>query len=114
MRKHTTHISTVNLIVLPSALPDISKWNINSVTNMSGMFSHCSNLSALPDISKWNINNVTNMSGMFSHCSNLSVLPNISKWNINNVTNMSGMIDGCDNLKNITYKFREYNKTIII
>ena len=34
------------------SLPDISKWNINSVTDMSGMFSYCSSLKSLPDISK--------------------------------------------------------------
>ena len=28
-------------------------------------------LSYLPDISKWNMNNVTNMSGMFLECSNI-------------------------------------------
>ena len=32
------------------------------------MFSECSSLTSLPDISKWNTNNVTNMSGMFIGC----------------------------------------------
>ena len=35
---------------------------------MSYMFSKCSSLTSLPDISKWNTNNVTNMSGMFNNC----------------------------------------------
>ena len=38
-------------------LPDISKWNINKVTNMSGIFSNCFELKELPDISKW-FNNI--------------------------------------------------------
>ena len=38
---------------------------------MSCMFYGCSSLLNLPDISKWNTNNVTNMSGMFVGCSSL-------------------------------------------
>ena len=52
-----------------SSLPDISKWNTNNVTNMSGIFKGCSSLSSLPDISKWNTNNITDMRFMFSGCS---------------------------------------------
>ena len=33
------------------SLPDISKWNIYKVTDMSYMFYECSSLSSLPDIS---------------------------------------------------------------
>ena len=65
------------------------------------MFNHCSSLSSLPDISKWNINNVTNMSHMFRECSSLSSLPDISKWKINNVTNIDGMFDGCSSLPSV-------------
>ena len=71
------------------SLPDISKWNTNNVTNMSGLFVKCSSLKSLPDISKWNTNNVINMSGLFCECSSLKSLPDISKWNTNNITNMS-------------------------
>ena len=46
---------------------------------MSNMFSGCKSLSSLPDISKWNINNVKNMSFMFEGCKSLSSLPDISK-----------------------------------
>jgi len=76
---------------------------------MSFMFYECSSLSSFPDISKWNTNNVTNMSGMFDECSSLSSLPDISKWNINNVTNMSGMLSGFLNIiisRKINSKFK--------
>ena len=79
-------------------LPDISKWNTNNVTDMSGMFYNCSSLLSLPDISKWNTNNVTDMSWMFYNCSSLLTLPDISKWNTNNVTDMSGMFYNCSSL----------------
>ena len=35
---------------------------------MSYMFEDCISLKSLPDISNWNTNNVTNMSGMFCNC----------------------------------------------
>ena len=38
---------------------------------MSNMFSDCKSLESLPDISKWNIINVKDMSFMFSHCEKL-------------------------------------------
>jgi len=41
------------------SLPDISRWNINNVTNMSCLFLKCSLLQSLPDISKSNINNIS-------------------------------------------------------
>jgi len=53
---------------------------------MNNMFKCSKSLTPLPDISKWNINNVTNMTDIFSYCKSLTSLPYISKWNINNVT----------------------------
>ena len=63
---------------------------------MSGMFSNCTSLSSLPDISKWNINNVIDMSYMFSRCSSLSFF-DISKWNINKEELLYSLFDGCPN-----------------
>ena len=77
---------------------DISKWNINNVSNMSWMFSRCSSLSSLPDISNWNTINVTDMWNMFYGCSSLSSLPDISTWNTINVTDMNGMFYRCSSL----------------
>ena len=58
------------------------------------MFYNCELLTSWPDISKWNINHVTNMIRMFEDCkslSSLSSLPDISKWNTNNVTYINYM-----------------------
>ena len=55
---------------------------------MNSMFYGCSSLISLPDISKWNTNNVTNMSGLFEGCSSLNSLPDISIWDFKKVTNM--------------------------
>ncbi len=35
---------------------------------MFSMFGHCKSLDSLPDISKWNISSVTNMYCMFANC----------------------------------------------
>ena len=46
---------------------------------MSGMFYNCESLISIPDISKWNITKVNNMSDMFDGCSKLSQIPKFSK-----------------------------------
>ena len=53
------------------------------------MFSSCSSLSSLPDISKWNIDKVTDMDNMFYACLSLTSLPNLSKWNTKNAKDMN-------------------------
>ena len=64
-------------------LPDISKWDIHNVSDISYLFAECSSLKSLPDISNWNTSNINIMNGVFYECSNLKLLPDISKWNIN-------------------------------
>ena len=55
--------------------------------------SECSSLTHL-DLSNFNTNNVTNMSGMFLGCSSLTNI-NLSNFNNSKVTNMNGMFYGC-------------------
>ena len=43
------------------------------------MLRECSSLSSLPDISKWNINSVTNYKDIFKKYSKISKLSNIFK-----------------------------------
>ena len=97
---------------------DISKWNVNNVTNMKYMFFECINFTGKGlekwDVSKvedmfnmfyacekftgksienWNVSNVTNMYYMFGDCYNFNC--DLSKWNVSNVKNMSRMFYGC-------------------
>ena len=72
-------------------LPNISKWNISNVNNMSFMFYNCITLTELPDISKWNTCKVNNMNSIFEGCSSLKELPDISKWNTSNVNSMNSI-----------------------
>ena len=74
-------------------------FDTSAVTNMSYMFSSCSNLTTL-DLSNFNTSSVTNMSSMFDGCSNLTTL-DVSNFNTSAVTNMSSMFYGCSKLTSI-------------
>ena len=41
----------------------------NNINDIIELFYKCESLTSLPDISKWNINKVINMSYMFAYCS---------------------------------------------
>ena len=84
-----------------TSLPDISKWDVSNVKNMSFLFSGCSFLENIPDISKWNTINIENISGLFYECSSLISIPDISKWNTKNLNNMSHLFNGCSSLKSL-------------
>ena len=90
-------------------LPDISEWNTSSVTNMKYMFDSCEALSGLPDISKWDTTNVTDMSFMFNYCISLPYLPDISKWKTTNLSDKSNMFHDCKESLNIPSKFINNN-----
>lgn len=63
--------------------------NFSNVTNMSGMFKGCTNLSIVNNINNWNVSNVTDMNNMFSGA--LAFNKNISNWDVSNVTNMTSL-----------------------
>ena len=85
-------------------IPDISKWDISNVKNMSGLFYKCSSLEELPDISKWNTSNILYMVGLFGRCSSLKLLPDISNWNVSKANSFYGMFYGCSNLQSLPDK----------
>ena len=78
---------------------NLSNFNTQKVTNMSGMFRDCSSLIDI-NLSNFNTQKVTNMSGMFRNCLSLTNL-NLSNFNTQNVTNMWGMFRNCSSLKRI-------------
>ena len=63
-------------------LPNISKWDVSKVTNITGMFHDCEKLYKIPDISIWNTINLKEYNNIFDGCSLLSSFPDLSKWNI--------------------------------
>jgi len=64
-----------------SSLPDISKWNLIKVIDMSSLFYGCKSLVSIPDISNWKLDNIDDISFIFYGCHSLASLPDISQWN---------------------------------
>ena len=76
---------------------NLSNMDTKNVTNMSSMFSGCSNLTSL-NVSGFDTGNVTDMSHMFWECSSLPEL-DLRNFDTHRVTNMISMFNGCSNLK---------------
>jgi len=62
---------------LLSSIPDISKWNITNLYNMSNLLSECSSLVSIPDIFKFKGKDIIYISDIFRNCYSLISLPNI-------------------------------------
>lgn len=84
---------------------DISNADTSHVTNMSDMFSCCSNLKYL-NIDNIDTSNVTNMNQTFYACPNLKSI-NLQSFNTSNVTDMMNMFNQCSSLE--TLDLRGFN-----
>lgn len=73
--------------------PNINKWDMSSVEDMSLMFREATGFNA--DISEWNVSNVTGMSAMFDNAHSFN--QNISNWDVSRVTDMSAMFTNAIN-----------------
>ena len=79
-------------------------FNTANVTNMLGMFNHCSSLTSL-NLSNFNTTNVTNMAYMFYGCSSLTSI-DLYNFNTSNVEDMRGMFYNCSRLTSLNlYNF---------
>ena len=69
--------------------PDLSKWNVSRVVDMTGMFwmTHAFN----SDLSAWDVSRCTNMSAMFNSAQ--SFTSDISQWDMRSVTNARSMFN---------------------
>ena len=97
-RPTTTNYWFYNLKAL-TTIEGLKNLNTSAVTDMSDMFSDCSDLKEL-NVSNFNTSAVTDMSDMFSGCSDLKEL-NVSNFNTAAVTDMGWMFSGCSGLKTI-------------
>lgn len=70
--------------------PDLTDWDVSTITNMGNMFSGASSFNG--NISNWNVSKVTNMFAMFAYAESFN--GDISNWVVNSVTNMSEMFEG--------------------
>ncbi len=86
-------------------------WNVESATDMSGMFEGCRNLTELW-LGNWNVSKVTDMSRMFKDCENIAFISfkeNAGEWDmskISNVTDFSHMFENTSKLKHSSPKLR--------
>lgn len=67
--------------------------NVKDATDLSGLFSHCYNLTKV-DLSSTDTSKVTNMSWMFKGCHSLTTL-DLSRLDTSSVTDMSNMFSDC-------------------
>ena len=116
--KDDLYIGTLKLIKLQSnslGKEDKAKPFINSIYNMSCLFSGCSSLKSLPDISNWNLQNTKDISFMFGGCTSLISLPDISNWNTKNITDMNSLFFNCSSLTSLPdiSKWDIFNSNII-
>lgn len=89
---------------------DLSGFHTENVTNTSSMFSECSSLINL-DLSNFHTENVTEMGSMFIGCYNLTEL-DLSNFNTSNVTTMNAMFNACTNLVHLDiHNFQTENVT---
>ena len=103
---------------------DVSRFNTSKATDMSFMFSNCSNLTTLDvsnfdtsnvndfssmfqnykgtilDVSGFNTSKATDMSYMFFNCSNITTL-DLSNFDTSNVNNMNNTFSNLNNLETI-------------
>ena len=73
--------------------PVVKDWDVHNVTNMAGMFEQALNFRGY-GISEWNTGSVTNMSYMFSNTVTINSFINLGGWNVSNVLDMEGMFFG--------------------
>ena len=78
-----------------SNLTTIPQLNTSRATDMSYMFNECSSLTTAPQL---DTSSVTSMEGMFSSCNSLTTIPQLVT---SNVTSMNGMFSGCYSLTTI-------------
>ena len=110
---------TINVNVIPKINPqkeglrlgnstfkEVPDWiDFEDVTDMSNMFSRCSNLKTIPQI---DTSKVTNMNNMLSFCSNLQSIPLLDT---SKVINASNMFYYCSKLKTLPNNFNFGNCT---
>ncbi len=90
-----TSLTNLNL----SSFSSVQSAYNNRLTNMSGMFLNCEELTAV-DISGIITYNVTNFSSLYEGCKSMESI-DVSKLQTNNCRNFSRMFAGCEKLKSI-------------
>ena len=72
----------------------------SDVTDASSCFQNCQQLTAVPDLFNGAQTGLTNLSNMFSGCSNMTTI-DLSSWKFGQVTSMNSMFTNCMNVQTI-------------
>ena len=83
--------------------------DLSKVKYMEATFEWCRNLEELSNTSKWNLENVETIKGLFYKFINLKNVPGIGKWNLINLKNCEEMFLGCQSNLNPLVIFQVYN-----
>lgn len=86
----------------------LNNWNLQSVQNISYMFSDCNNYDFQDKELTWNTSNVTDMSYMFKS-SNIHSFPKLS-FDTRNVTNMAYMFNNFKSYNDLKLNFNNTSK----
>lgn len=81
------------------SIEGIEKIHLENVTSLSQMFFNCTKLTSL-DLSGFDTNNIISITGMFCNCDNLINL-NLNGFDTENVTNMSQVFRACRKLQTL-------------
>ena len=82
---------------------NLSNYNTQKVTYMSGMFAGCSSLTNV-NLSNFNTQNVISMNAMLAGCSSITNI-NLSNFNTQNIIDMGHMFEDCSSLTNINLSY---------
>ena len=89
--------------------PDLSSWDVSSLTYMRQAFSGCTAFNS--DISSWNTSNLTNMTLAFKGCASFN--QNLELWDVSNVTDMYSTFDGCASFNQDISSWNTQNVTVM-
>lgn len=85
---------------------------VNSThTDLSYMFSGCTELTTINGMNTWDTSNVTAMNSMFNRCESLMDL-DVSNLNTSKVENMNFMFSGCDNIGSLDLSNFDVSNTV--
>ena len=79
---------------------DIENWDTSNISNMGSIFQSCKKLQSL-DCSRWKVDKVTSMYGMFYACDAITSVGDLSEWNVSSATDFGFMFRRCGKLKDI-------------
>lgn len=104
-------ISKWNCGSSPIETIDVSNWDFENVSNISGLFSNINTLKIINGLDTWDISSVSNLNKLFYGCSKLTEL-DLSNFDLSNVSNYTDMISGLSALDDLITP-KEYGTTIL-